>query len=253
MITGGGSGLGAAIARRFSKNGADVVITGRREEPLRVIAAETNGIAVVGDVTDRSHLSRAVETAVSTFGGLDIVVANAGVISTGSVDSLNKSDWQQIIDVNLTGAMNTAQAAIPALKHQGGGSIVLISSIAGLMGIGEAAGYSATKSALLGLTRSMAVDYGAHGIRVNTLCPGWFHSEMSEFEMESLAKEKGISKSEAIDRVTQYLPLKRMAQPDEIAACVEFLVSDNSSFVTGIVLVVDGGSSIVDVGMLGFL
>ncbi len=253
LITGGGSGLGAAVARRFANSGGSVVVTGRREGPIQAIAEETGGRAVTGDVMNKNHLSRAVETAVSEFGGLDMVIANAGIISGADVISVKENDWQQMLDINLTGVMNTAQAAIPALIERGGGSIVNISSVAGLMGVAEATGYCTTKSALLGLTRSLAIDYGQHAIRVNTLCPGWFLSEMSEMEMEELAKDKGISKAEAINRITQYLPLKRMADPDEIAACVEFLASDNSSFVTGTVLVADGGGAIVDVGMLGFL
>ena len=253
LITGGGTGLGAAIARRISKAGGSVVLTGRRTAPIQSIAKEVGGIAVEGDVLDKAHLAEAVAAATAEFGGLDVVVASAGVIAVADVLSVQENDWQQMLDINVSGVMNTAQAAIPALISGGGGSIVNISSVAGLMGICDAVGYCTSKAALLGLTRSMAVDYGQHNIRVNTLCPGWFSSEMSEMEMEALAKEKGISKADAIELVTQYLPLKRMADPDEIAACVEFLASDNSSFVTGTTLVADGGGAIVDVGMLGFL
>ncbi len=252
LITGGGTGLGAAVARRLASNGASIVVTGRREGLIKTIAEETGGLAVAGDVTDSGHLDRAVNLAVEEFGGLDVVIANAGVISTADVASIKEGDWQQLIDINLTGVMLTAKAALPAMTTKGG-AIINVSSIAGMMGVNDAAGYCATKAALLGLTRSMAMDYGQHGIRVNALCPGWFLSEMSQMEMEELAKDKEISVPAAIDLVTQYLPLRRMADPDEIAACVEFLASDSSSFVTGTVLVADGGSSIVDVGMLGFL
>jgi meso-butanediol dehydrogenase / (S,S)-butanediol dehydrogenase / diacetyl reductase len=253
LITGGGSGLGAAVAKRFSSNGAAVVITGRRENRLEKVAAETGAIVVSGDVTDKNHLSQAVETAVNTFGGLDIVIANAGIISETKVGSVDTNDWQEMINTNLTGVMLTAQAALPALIERGGGAIVNISSVAGLMGVADSAAYCTSKSALLGLTRSLAVDYGSYGIRVNTLCPGWFYSEMSDMEMAELARIKKITIKKAVDRVTQYLPLKRMADPDEIASCVEFLASDMASFITGTILTADGGGSIVDVGMLGFL
>lgn len=253
LITGGGTGLGAAVARRLSNRGASVVLVGRRKGPIQKIAEEVRGAAVVGDVTNPEHLAGAVEKAVSGFGGLDMVIANAGIISMADVVSVEKEDWQRMVDINLTGAMNTAKAAIPALIDRGGGSIVNISSVAGLMGVGEGAGYCSTKAALLGLTRSLAFDYGPKGIRVNSLCPGWFRSEMSELEMEELAREKNITVEEAVQRVTQYLPLQRMASPDEVAACVEFLATGQSSFVTGTVLVADGGGAIVDVGMLGFL
>ena len=251
LITGGGTGLGAAVARRFSNSGASIVVTGRRKGPIKTVAEEIGGLAVAGDVTDSGHLTRAVNLAVKEFGGLDIVIANAGAMSSADVASVKEGDWQQMIDVNLTGVMLTAKAALPAMINKGG-AIVNVSSVAGIMGINDAAGYCATKTALLGLTRSMAMDYGQYGIRVNALCPGWFLSEMSHMEMEALARENEISVSEAIDLVTKYLPLKRMADPDEIAACIEFLASDHSSFVTGTVLVADGGGSIVDVGMLGF-
>jgi meso-butanediol dehydrogenase / (S,S)-butanediol dehydrogenase / diacetyl reductase len=253
LITGGGSGLGATMAKRFSDHGANIVITGRREKYLKKVAEETGAIFVPGNVTNAEHLSLAVDRAIEAFGGLDIVVANAGIIAGTDVASTKASDWQGLVDTNLTGVMLTAKAALPALIKRGGGAIVNISSVAGLMGVGEAAAYCTTKSALLGLTRSMAIDYGYHNIRVNTLCPGWFHSEMSDMEMAELAQEKNITIEAAIERVTKYLPLKRMADPDEIAACAEFLVSDMASFVTGTVLVADGGGAIVDVGMLGFL
>lgn len=253
LITGGGTGIGAAIARRFANSGASVVVTGRRSGPIEHVAKEIGGIAVSGDVTDSEHLSQAVGKAVENFGGLDIVVANAGISAMGDVGSLNEAHWQRALEINVTGVMRTAGAALPALIERGGGSIVNISSVAGLMGGPYAAGYCTSKSAILGLTKSMAIDYGPHGIRVNTLCPGWTKTPMSEEEMAILAEERGVSVAEAINLVTRHLPLKRMAEPEEIAACAQFLASDDASFVTGTVLVADGGGCAVDVGTLAFL
>ncbi len=252
LITGGGTGIGAAIACRFAAEGASVVVTGRRPEPINAVANEIGGVAVAGDTTDNEHVATVVSTAVSHFGGLDIVVACAGIVSSSDILSVQDSEWQQMLNVNLTGAMKVARAALPALLERGGGAIVNISSVGGLMAGPQSASYGVSKAGMLALTRSMAYDYGPHNIRVNTLCPGWVRTPMSEQEMDVLAAEKGISRAEAFKLVTAHLPLRRVAEPDEIANCCLFLTSDEASFVTGTVLVVDGGGAIVDVGMLAF-
>jgi NAD(P)-dependent dehydrogenase (short-subunit alcohol dehydrogenase family) len=253
LITGGGSGIGAAAARRFAVEGASVVVTGRRLEPIKAVAAEIGGLAVAGDTNDAEHLAAAVSTAVAHFGGLDIVVASAGIIFSDEVLSLKDSEWQQMLDINLTGAMKVARAALPALIERGGGAIVNISSVGGLAASPQSVSYGVSKAGLLALTRSMAYDYGAHNIRVNTLCPGWVRTPMSEHEMDFLASQKGISRAEAFSLVTAHLPLRRAAEPEEIANCCLFLASDEASFVTGAILVADGGGAIVDVGTLAFV
>lgn len=252
LITGGGAGIGAAIARRFAAEGASVVVTGRRPEPIRAVAAEIGGLAVAGDTTDNAHLAEAVETAVARFGGLDIVVANAGLMAEGEVLSVSDEAWQQMLDINLTGAMKVARAALPALLERGGGAIVNISSVGGLSAAPQTAAYGVSKAGMLALTRSMALDYGPHNIRVNTLCPGWVRTPMSEHEMDFLAEVKNISRAEAFKLVSAHLPLRRVAEPEEIANCCLFLASAEASFVTGAVLVADGGGEIVDVGTLAF-
>ena len=252
LITGGGVGIGAAIARRFAAEGAAVVVTGRRVEPIRAVAAEVGGLAVVGDTTDNIHLAEAVSAAVSHFGGLDIVVANAGLMAEGEVLSVSDEAWQQLLEVNLTGAMRLARAALPALLERGGGAIVNISSVGALSAAPQTAGYGVSKAGMLALTRSLALDYGPHHIRVNTLCPGWVRTPMSEQEMDFLAEVKGINRAEAFKLVSAHLPLRRVAEPEEIANCCLFLASAEASFVTGAVLVADGGGQIVDVGTLAF-
>jgi meso-butanediol dehydrogenase / (S,S)-butanediol dehydrogenase / diacetyl reductase len=253
LITGGGTGIGAAIARRFAAEGASVVVTGRRPEPISAIAAEIGGVAVAGDTNDNEHVVTAVSTAVSRFGGLDIVVASAGIIFSDEVLSVKDSEWQQMLDINLTGAMKVARVALPALLERGGGAIVNVSSVGGLSASPQSVSYGVSKAGMLALTRSMAYDYGPHNIRVNTLCPGWVRTPMSEHEMDFLASEMGISRTEAFKLVTAHLPLRRVAEPDEIANCCLFLASDEASFVTGTVLVADGGGEIVDVGTLAFV
>jgi NAD(P)-dependent dehydrogenase (short-subunit alcohol dehydrogenase family) len=166
---------------------------------------------------------------------------------------MTESTWRQVMDANLEAAMQIARAALPAMLESGGGTIVNVSSLAAHVAPGDMAAYTTSKTAVLGLTRSMAVDYGPLGIRVNTLCPGWVRTPMSEDEMRMYAEAGGVTPDEAVARATRYLPLGRMAEPVEIARCVRFLASDDASFVTGACLVADGGSSAVDVGYISLL
>jgi NAD(P)-dependent dehydrogenase (short-subunit alcohol dehydrogenase family) len=253
LITGGGTGIGAAIAHRFAAEGAAVLVTGRRPEPIKAVSEAIGGVAVAGDTNDNNHVATAVSTAVARFGGLDIVVTCAGIIFSDEVLSAKDNEWQQMMDINLTGAMKVARAALPALLERGGGAIVNVSSVGGLAASPQSVSYGVSKAGMLALTRSMAYDYGPHNIRVNTLCPGWVRTPMSEHEMDFLAGQKGISRAEAFKLVTAHLPLRRAAEPEEIANCCLFLASDEASFVTGAVLVADGGGAIVDVGTLAFV
>lgn len=249
LISGGGTGIGAACARRFADSGASLVVMGRRAAPLQAIAAGVGGVAVVGDVAVSADCQRAVRAAVESYGGLDILVCCAGILSSGAVADLEQAAWRRVLEVNLSGAMLMARAALPAMQKRPSAAIVNVASLGALVAPGKMAAYIAAKTALIGLSRSMAVDYGPR-VRVNTLCPGWVLTEMSEREMEEYAAAAGISREEAIALATRFLPLRRMAMPEEIACCAEFLCSDDASFITGTVLVADGGSSAVDVGYI---
>jgi len=252
LITGGGTGIGAATARRFAAAGAHVTVTGRRPGPIEAVAAEVGGLAVSGDIADPGHCREAVAYTLERFGSLDILVANAGIEAIGSVTELDPERWHEVLRVNLDGVMYAARAALPALNAQGGGAIVVVASVAALRSGPHYAAYVASKTALLGLARSMAYDYGPSGIRVNTVCPGWVRTEMSEREFADMAAARGITLEQMLERVTEAYPLRRMAAPAEIAACIEFLASDDASFVTGAVLTADGGGEVVDVGTLAF-
>jgi NAD(P)-dependent dehydrogenase (short-subunit alcohol dehydrogenase family) len=252
LVTGGGTGIGAATARRFAAEGARVVITGRRPEPLAAVAEEIGGLAVPGDATSAGDARRAVVLAVEQLGGLDIVVANAGGSGTTEAAEADEPSWRAALDSNLTSTFLTCREALPALLHRGAGAIVIVSSAAALASPPAAAGYTAAKTGLLGLMRSLAVDYGPRGIRVNAVCPGWVRTPMAGQEMDDLAASRGITEVEAYELATRPYPLRRAAEPEEIAACCLFLASDESSFVTGAVLVADGGASAVDVGTLPF-
>jgi NAD(P)-dependent dehydrogenase (short-subunit alcohol dehydrogenase family) len=246
IVSGGGTGIGAATARRFAGEGAKVVVTGRRAEPLDAVALEIGGRAVAGDTSDEEHVRAAVAAARDAFGGLDVVVANAGLGFGGPAADVDDERWRRTLDVNLTGAFRLARAAIPSLIERGGGSIVLVSSVSGLVSGTDGAAYVTSKAALLGLARSIAVDYGPRGIRANALCPGWVETPMGDRAMGTLMADHGISLGEAYRLVTRHIPLRRPATADEMAACCLFLASDESSIVTGTTLVADGGGLAVD-------
>jgi len=252
ILSGGGTGIGAATARRFAVEGAGVVVTGRRREPLEAVAAETGGLAVAGDAADPSHAPQAVAAALERFGSLDIVVANAGAGFGGSAGEVDDGRWSRTLDVNLTGPLRLVRAALPTLLERGGGSIVLVSSVSGLVAAPDSAAYIASKHGLIGLARSLAVDYGPKGIRANALCPGWVITQMADEGADELAAMRGISREEAYRVGTEHVPLRRAANPEEMAACILFLACDESSYVTGATLVADGGTAIVDAGSLAW-
>ena len=247
IISGGGTGIGAATARLFASEGAKVVVTGRRPEPLEAVAVEIDGRAVAGDTADAEHVAEAVSTALREFGGLDVVVANAGVGFGGAAGEVDDERWGRTLDVNVTGAFRLVRAALPSLLERGRGSIVLVSSVSALVSGTDGAAYQTSKAAMLGFMRSLAVDYGPRGIRTNSVLPGWVATPMGDKAMEGLMDGGELSLDDAYERVTRFTPLRRPAEPEEIAACCLFLASDESSYVTGTTLVVDGGGLAVDV------
>lgn len=250
LITGGGTGIGAAIARRFAASGAKIVLTGRRAAQLEWVKSELQGIAVPGDTTDEKDCAEAVARAIEAYGRLDVVVANAGVMSGGSCTALDWREWEETLRINVSGVMQICRAAIPPMIERGGGAIVTVGSVAGLSAMRDTAAYVTSKHALIGFTKSLAIDYGADGIRANTLCPGWVRTPMSDEEMVELGQRIGVTPEEALARTVAPLPLGRMAEPVEIAACAEFLASSDAGFVTGAALVADGGGEVVDVGAI---
>lgn len=251
VISGGGTGIGAATAELFAAEGATVVVTGRREEPLRAVSDATGGSAIAGDIADPDHAARVVATTVETHGKLDVVVANAGVGLGGSAADVTDEAWRTTLDVNLTGAMRLVRAAMPALVASEG-SIVLVSSISGFVASSSSAAYVASKAGLIGLAKAIAVDSGPLGVRANALCPGWVRTPMGDDAMADLARGSGGTLDEAYERATAFVPLRRAAEPREVAECALFLASDASSYVHGTTLVVDGGGMAVDVASVAF-
>jgi len=251
LITGGGTGIGAAVARSLTASGLRVAICGRRAEPLRAVAAETGALDVVCDISDGEQVGRLVESVLREFGRLDGLVLNAGVIAPGGVAELSAADFSAMVSVNLTGAFLVAKAALAHLLETRG-AIVSVASVAALRAASEMGGYAATKAGLAMLTQSLAVDHAHQGLRANVVCPGWTITEMADEEMTAFGAERGLAVPDAYELVTALVPQRRAAAADEVAAVVAWLLSDQASYVNGAVIPVDGSASAVDVGTVVF-
>ena len=251
LITGGATGIGAAAAKRFAAAGARVVVAGRRLEPLQAVAKKTSGLAIQADVGDYEACQMVVTRTIEAYGQLDIVIANAGIEHFGSATEISLTDWRDVQRTNVDGVLFIARAALQHMRGRDT-SIVIVASVASLAGAPKYIAYLTSKAALLGLMRSLAFDFGPEQVRVNAICPGWVRTEMTERALQFVADQKGISLDEMMRRVTSRYPLRRMAEPDEIAASIQYLTSTDASFVTGSVLIADGGGSIVDIGTLEF-
>ncbi|HHT16604.1 MAG TPA: SDR family oxidoreductase [Papillibacter sp.] len=249
LITGGGTGLGAAFAKAFVEEGAKVVITGRRREPLEKVAnglPEGSVLVVQGDVSDVESAKAMVDATISFGGKIDVLVNNAGIDPAGTVTDIPIEQWKQIIDINLTGPFLMMRAAIPHMAEIGGGSIINIASLAAVRNIPAMPAYSASKSGLIGLTNAVALDYGPQNIRCNIVAPGPIRTEMLEHSMSGLADSLNTDITGALNAMTRFIPLRRPALPDEVSGAVVFLASDESKFITGTTIMVDGGACVVD-------
>ena len=252
LITGGGTGIGEAVARRLARAGVHVVVTGRRLPPLARVADEIGGTAIAADAARSADAAALIARILKERGRLDIVVANAGGHGFATVADTDDEAWEAALRANVTTAFVIVRAALPALVAARG-RVVVMSSIAGLAAGPSVAGYTVGKHALIGLTRSLARDYGRDGVRVNTVCPGWVATPMADEEMDAFAAAAGLTdREEAYATVTRDVPLSRPAEPDEIAAVVRFLVSGESSYITGATIVADGCAHIVDVPTIAF-
>ncbi len=251
IVTGGGTGIGRAIAERFVADGACVVITGRREEPLLEVAATLPAAQVktcAADVSDPEAVDRVVATALSFGRGLHILVNNAGIDQAmAGVADLALEDWNRVLQVNLTGPFLTMKAAIPHMIEAGGGSIINIASLAALVNPPRLPAYCVSKAGLVSLTKQAAVDYGIHKIRVNCVCPGATMTDMFRGGMTEFAGACDLPVEEIFRTFSQDIPMKRVSAPSEMAGLCSFLASDDASFLTAAVIPVDGGAVVVDV------
>jgi NAD(P)-dependent dehydrogenase (short-subunit alcohol dehydrogenase family) len=254
VITGAGTGIGAAVAARVVAEGGAVVLTGRRPGPLRDVAAALGdrALAVAADAADAAGMAGVVEAATARFGAVDVLVANAGGHGAGTAADVADDAWAESIRANVTTCLVAARACLPQLIARRG-CIVVVSSIAGLAASPESVGYVTAKHGLIGLARSMARDFGPRGVRVNTVCPGWVRTPLADEEMDQLAALRGLADRDAAYMLaTAQVPLRRPAEPAEVAAVVAFLASGHASAVTGALVTVDGGATAVDLPTTAF-
>jgi meso-butanediol dehydrogenase / (S,S)-butanediol dehydrogenase / diacetyl reductase len=236
LVTGGGSGIGRAIAEAFLANGANVAVAGRRRENLEETVAghsEESTLVVEADVSDDASAAAMVAAVVDRFGSLDVVVNNAAAYTNGEFVDLGLDEWQAIRSANIDGFVHVARHALPELERSGG-NLVVVGSVSGMRGDWGQAAYNATKAAIMNFVQSLALDYGPRGVRLNAVAPAMTYTPVTAGaadDPETLAK--------AENRVA----LGRIGQPEDVAPAVLFLASDDARYITGAWLAVDGGTS----------
>jgi meso-butanediol dehydrogenase/(S,S)-butanediol dehydrogenase/diacetyl reductase len=248
IITGGGAGIGKACALRFAREGFGVVIADISAEDgqrTRELIQSEGGQAIFrgGDVSQEADCQAWAQAALDTWGGIDVLVANAGVQTPGHLFEASDEDWGRTIGVNLKGVALSCKAVLPAMVEQGSGALVLISSVNALLGVGGGGMliYDASKAGVLALTRSLAIAHGQDGIRVNAICPG---VTVTEFH-EQRAAERGQTPEELRAGLKGHALLGKPAEPHQIASAVYFMASEDASHITGQYLVVDGGLTVM--------
>jgi len=235
LVTGGGRGIGRGIVDRFLEEGAQVAIVQRRSLD-DALAAHPRVAHVTADLSDPSAIATAVEQVVERFGGIDVLVNNAGIMFERSISEIRLDEWDLMMAVNLRTPLFLAQAVVPSMRERGGGSIVTIGSIEGIAANPQHAAYCASKAGVHGLTRAMAVDLGPDGIRCNAIAPGWIASDLSETYLEA-QPDPGAAR----DALNRLHPVGRVGRPTDVGDLAVYLASDRSSFMTGEVVVLDGG------------
>ena len=234
IITGGGSGIGLACAKLFSNEGAKVAIIGRRKNRLELAAKEVKGhiLPVVGDLTNNNDLDNLISKTLHAFRKIDVVVNNGGIFAGSSVHETKDEDWNTIMNTNINSVFQLTKRVLPHMMKRKAGTFVHIASILGLVAAPGVAAYNVSKGALLQFNRSIAMEYGSLGIRSNAVCPGLVKTEMTE----DLMKDEELMLEWSKD-----YPIGRFGVPEDIASACLYLASDESSFVTGVALPVDGG------------
>ena len=244
IVTGGGSGVGAAVAQALAGSGASVAIFGRRLEALAETAGSSPSItALQADVTDPASLAAAFAQSAQHHGEASIVIANAGAAESSPFLKTDLDAWRRMLDVNLTGTFLTFQAALPSMVERKWGRLIAVASIAGLKGYGYVAPYCAAKHGVVGLTRALGVELARTGVTVNAVCPGYTETPMLERSIDTIVGKTGKTRSEAEAALTAGNPMGRFIQPEEVAAAVLWLCGPHSDAVTGQAIAISGGET----------
>ena len=238
LITGAGTGIGRAIALALGGEGTRIGLVGRRKHLLQSVAREigSDSVVIEADVSKNSEVERAVEQMASHFGGINTLVNNAGVLHSGTAEQITDDQWDETFSINVRGLWRLSTAVLPHLRKSGGGSIINIASVLGINGARNRAAYAASKGAVVLLTKCMAIDHGQEKIRVNAICPGFVETELTEAVFRQAPDPEAIRRER-----TAVHPIGRLGQPEDIAGLAVYLASDDSSWMTGAILPIDGG------------
>lgn len=243
LVTGGGRGIGRAVAERLAREGARVVVAGRTEAELEEVAGllEGGGVALRLDVGDRADVARALPLLREKVGHVDILVNNAGVAESAAYHATPDEMWDRMLAVNVTGAFALCRALIPPMVERGYGRVVNVASNAGLTGYAYSTAYCASKHAMVGMTRAIALEIARSEVTINCVCPGWVETRMTEETLARIEAKTGRPRAEAKRTLEAMSPQRRLVQPEEVAAVVAMLVSPEARSVHGQAIPIDGG------------
>jgi len=238
LVTGGGRGIGAAIARALAAAGARVMVCGRTRPDLEAIAREIGGVALPVDLADRA----ATDAMLASTGHVDVLVNNAGIAESAPLDRTTDELWDRILELDVTAAFRITRALAPAMIKAGFGRIINVASNAGVSGYGYSVAYCAAKHAMVGMTRALAIDLARTGVTINALCPGWVETQLAEEAVTRIAAKTGRTMDEARTQLAQMSPQRRMITPDEVAHAALALCGHGARGIHGQTIVIDGGA-----------
>jgi NAD(P)-dependent dehydrogenase (short-subunit alcohol dehydrogenase family) len=238
LITGAGTGIGRAIALALAREGAEIALVGRREEPLEAVAKEAGGspLVLAADVSRQGEIDRILAETTTRLGGLNVLVNNAGILHIGTAEQITEEQWDETFGINVRGLWLLSRAVLPYMRKAGGGSIINVASVLGINGARNRASYAPSKGATILLTKCMAIDHGHEKIRVNAICPSFVETDLTAEVMRKAADPEAVRR----ERISVH-PAGRLGQPEDIAGMAVYLASDESAWVTGAALAVDGG------------